>query len=59
MYDAGTDTVLVNAALTTDEAVDFVLKHELTHAIEGSKDYAKLEKLVHREMGEDSFRQAR
>lgn len=58
MYDAGTDTVLVNAALTTDEAVDFVLKHELTHAIEGSKDYAKLEKLVHREMGEDSFRQA-
>ena len=58
MYDAGTDTVLVNAALTTDEAVDFVLKHELTHAIEGSKDYAKLEKLVRREMGEDSFRQA-
>lgn len=58
MYDAGTDTVLVNAALTTDEAVDFVLKHELTHAIEGSKDYAKLEKLVHREMGEDLFRLA-
>ncbi len=58
MYDAGTDTVLVNAALTTDEAVDFVLKHELTHAIEGSKDYAKLEKLVHREMGEGMFRLA-
>ena len=58
MYDAGTDTVLVNAALTTDEAVDFVLKHELTHAIEGSKDYAKLEKLVHREMGEGMFRMA-
>ena len=57
-YDPESDTVYINAALETDEAVEFVLKHELTHAIEGSKEYAQLEGLVRREMGDGMFRLA-
>ena len=37
--------------ITTDEAMGFVIKHELTHAIEGSAAYGKLKRLVQQSMG--------
>ncbi len=48
-------TVEISAALTTDEAVDFVLKHELTHAIEGSGTYSRLKELVRKQMGAEAY----
>lgn len=41
--------------ITTDEAMDFVIKHELTHAIEGSAAYTKLKRLVRQQMGEEEY----
>ena len=41
--------------ITTDEAMDFVIKHELTHAIEGSAAYTKLKRLVRQQMGEAEY----
>lgn len=55
LYDADSDVIAVNPQLTTREAVDFVLKHELTHAIEGSETYTDLAALVRQQMGEDAF----
>lgn len=55
LYDADSDGIAVSPKLTTREAVDFVLKHELTHAIEGSKTYADLAALVRQQMGEEGF----
>lgn len=55
LYDADSDVIAVSPKLTTREAVDFVLKHELTHAIEGSETYADLAALVRQQMGEEGF----
>lgn len=55
LYDADSDVIAVSPKLTTREAVDFVLKHELTHAIEGSETYADLATLVRQQMGEEGF----
>ena len=41
--------------ITTDEAMDFVIKHELTHAIEGSEAYGKLKRLVQQSLGEAEY----
>ena len=41
--------------ITTDEAMDFGIKHELTHAIEGSAAYGKLKRLVQQSMGEAEY----
>ena len=41
--------------ITTDEAMDFVIKHELTHAIEGSAAYGKLKRLVQQSLGEAEY----
>ena len=43
------------ANITTEEAMEFVLKHELTHAIEGSDAYEKLRRLVRQQMGEEAY----
>ncbi len=48
-------TVELAASITTEEAMEFVLKHELTHAIEGSDAYGKLKRLVRQQMGEDAY----
>lgn len=55
LYDADSDVIAVSPKLTTREAVDFVLKHELTHAIEGSETYADLAAIVRQQMGEEGF----
>ena len=55
LYDADSDVIKVSPKLTTREAVDFVLKHELTHAIEGSETYADLAAIVRQQMGEEGF----
>lgn len=55
LYDADSNVIAVSPKLTTREAVDFVLKHELTHAIEGSETYADLAALVRQQMGEEGF----
>lgn len=55
LYDADSDVIKVSPKLTTREAVDFVLKHELTHAIEGSETYADLAALARQQMGEEGF----
>lgn len=43
------------ANIATEEAMEFVLKHELTHAIEGSDAYEKLQRLVRQQMGEEAY----
>ena len=48
-------TVAISAGITTEEALEFVLKHELTHAIEGSEAYGKLQQLVRKSMGEEAY----
>lgn len=54
-YDSETDTVFINAAIETDTAVQFVLKHELTHSIEGTSMWNSLRRVIHREMGDAAF----
>ena len=41
--------------ITTDEAMDFVIKHELTHAIEGSAAYEKIKRLVRNSLGAEAY----
>ena len=48
-------TVAISAGITTEEALEFVVKHELTHAIEGSEAYGKLQQLVRKSMGEEAY----
>lgn len=48
-------TVAISAGITTEEALEFVVKHELTHAIEGSEAYGKLQQLVRKSMGEAAY----
>ena len=47
--------VELSANITTEEALEFVVKHELTHAIEGSEAYGKLQQLVRKSMGEAAY----
>lgn len=54
-YDSETDTIFINASLETDTAVQFVLKHELTHSIEGTSMWNSLRRVIHREMGDAAF----
>lgn len=48
----------LSAALSTEEAVDFVLKHELVHSAEESAGYEKLKRTVRREMGRQAYEEA-
>lgn len=50
--------VLINSALSSEQAVDFVLKHELTHSIEGTEGWNTLVRTVRRSMGEAAWTQA-
>ncbi len=54
-YDSETDTIFINAAIETDTAVQFVLKHELTHSIEGTSMWNSLRRVIRREMGDAAF----
>lgn len=54
-YDSETDTIFINASLETDTAVQFVLKHELTHSIEGTSMWNSLHRVIRREMGDAAF----
>ncbi len=49
--------VLINSALSSEQAVDFVLKHELTHSIEGTAGWNTLVRTVRRSMGEAAWTQ--
>ena len=54
-YDSETDTIFINSAITTDTAVQFVLKHELTHSIEGTTMWKSLRRVARQQMGDAAF----
>lgn len=58
LYNRDTNTVYVSSALSTDEAVDYVLKHEITHSIETTQTWNKMESLARQAMGEDAYNAA-
>ncbi len=55
LYNRDTNTIYVSSALSTDEAVDFVLKHEITHSIETTQAWSKMESLARQTMGEEAY----
>ncbi len=55
LYNRDTNTIYVSSALSTDEAVDYVLKHEISHSIETTQAWSKMESLARQAMGEDAY----
>lgn len=51
LYDTKRDIILINANLDTDTAIRTAVGHEVTHAIEGTDAYARVERVVRNILG--------
>ncbi len=56
--ESGTGTVVLNADASTAAAVEFLLKHELTHAMQGTTEWTALETAARRNYGDSGFESA-
>lgn len=54
-YDSASDTIFLNAGVSSESATEFVLKHELTHGIEKTSMWKSLRRVARRQMGDAAF----
>lgn len=54
--ESGTGTVVLNADASTADAVEFLLKHELTHAMQGTTEWTALETAARNSIGTANFK---
>ncbi len=54
-YDSASDTILLNAGVSSESATEFVLKHELTHGIEKTSMWKSLRRVARQQMGDAAF----
>ena len=50
--------ILLSSALSAEEAIEFVLKHELVHSVETTKQWEQLADIVQAQMGDEQWSQA-
>ena len=54
-YDSASDTIFLNAGVSSESATEFVLKHELTHGIEKTSMWKSLRRVARQQMGDAAF----
>ncbi len=54
-YDPKTGIVTINAAATAEDARNYIIKHELTHSVEGTRQWDQLADIVQAQMGDEGY----
>ena len=54
-YDPETGVVTISPRATTEQVVNFLAKHEITHSIEGTQQWGQLADIVQAQLGDDKW----